>query len=153
MEESRDVAQATIGSIHFPAIHYFALFIGRCINGKDEVCHMCAPDLCVLKSDVLGNKDYNLGAIVARRLQNNSRTVDLFVGIYATRVANFLEIPIQENDMELPPTYLGYEAMVRHQFIEWNEQPLQYRLMFDRRRIFHVALPAPIFLTDRKSVV
>ena len=27
--ESRDIAQATIGSIHFPAIHYFALFIGK----------------------------------------------------------------------------------------------------------------------------
>ena len=38
--ESRDIAQATIGSIHFPSIHYFALFIGRCINGKDEACHM-----------------------------------------------------------------------------------------------------------------
>ena len=41
--ESRDIRQATIGSIHFPAIHYFALFIGRCINGKDEACHMCVP--------------------------------------------------------------------------------------------------------------
>ena len=60
--ESRDIAQATIGSIHFPAIHYFALFIGRCINGKDEACHMCVPNLCVLKRAVLGNKDYNLGA-------------------------------------------------------------------------------------------
>ena len=59
--ESRDIAQATIGSIHFPAIHYFALFIGRCINSKDEACHMCVPDLCVLKSAVLGYKDYNLG--------------------------------------------------------------------------------------------
>ena len=48
MGESRDIAQATIGSVHFPAIHYFALFIGRCINGKDEVCHMCAPDLSIL---------------------------------------------------------------------------------------------------------
>ena len=37
--ESRDITQATIGSINFPAIHYFALFIGRCINGKDEACH------------------------------------------------------------------------------------------------------------------
>ena len=71
--ESRDVTQATIGSIHFPAIHCFALFIGRCINGKGEACHMCVPDLCVLKSVVLGNKDYNLGAIVARRLHNNGR--------------------------------------------------------------------------------
>ena len=51
--KSRDIAQATIGSIHFPTIHYFALFIGRCINGKDEACHMCVPDLSVLKSDVL----------------------------------------------------------------------------------------------------
>ena len=68
MGESRDIAQATIWSIHFPAIHYFALFIGRCINGKDEACHMCVPDLCVLKSAVLGYKDYNLGGIVARRL-------------------------------------------------------------------------------------
>ena len=59
--ESRDIAQATIGSIHFLAIHYFSLFTGRCINGKDEACHMCVPDLCVLKSVVLGNKDYNLG--------------------------------------------------------------------------------------------
>ena len=40
--ESREIAQATIGSIHFPAIHYFALFIARCINGKDEACHMCS---------------------------------------------------------------------------------------------------------------
>ena len=30
--ESRDRTQATTGSIHFPAIHHFALFIGRCIN-------------------------------------------------------------------------------------------------------------------------
>ena len=28
--ESRDIAQATIGTIHFPSIYYFDLFIGRC---------------------------------------------------------------------------------------------------------------------------
>ena len=59
--ESREITQATIGSIHFPAIHYFALFICGCINGKDEACHMCVPDLSVLKSAVLGDKQYNLG--------------------------------------------------------------------------------------------
>ena len=36
----------------------------------------------------------------------------------STSVANYLEIPIHENDMELPPAYLDYNAMVRHQFIE-----------------------------------
>ena len=114
MGESRDITQATIGSIHFPAIHYFSLFIGTCINGKDEACYMCVPDLCVLKSVVLGDKQYNLGAIVARRLHHNSVSGDLFGGIYATCVANYLNIPIHGNDIELPPAYLDYNAMVRH---------------------------------------
>ena len=82
---------------------------------------MCVPDLSVLKSAVLGDKQYNLGAIVARRLHHNSISGDLFGGIYATSVANYLEIPIHENDMELPPAYLDYNAMVCHQFIERNE--------------------------------
>ena len=144
MGESRDITQATIGSIHFPAIHYFALFIGRCINGKDEACHMCVPDLCVLKSAVLGYKDYNLGAIVARRLHNNGRAGDLFGGIYATRVANYLGIAPREGDMMLPPAYLDYDAMVNHHFLRRNEQFLQYRLIFDRHSSVHVTLPAPL---------
>ena len=143
--ESRDIAQATIGSIHFPAIHYFALFIGRCINGKDEACHMCVPDLSVLRSAVLGDKQYNLGAIVARRLHNSRIHGDFFGGIYATRIANFLEIPICGDDIEWHPSYLDYDAIVRHQFVERNDQFLQYRLIFDRRRTCHVALPAPAF--------
>ena len=124
--ESREITQATMGSIHFPSIHYFVVFIGRCINGKDEACPMCVPDLSVLKSAVLGDKQYNLGAIVARRLHNNSIIEDLFNGIYATRLANFLEIPIHENDVELLPSCLDYNAMVSHQFLERNEQFHQY---------------------------
>ena len=75
----------------------------------------------------------------------NSLSGDLFGGIYATRVANFLEIPIHGDDIELPPSYLDYDAMVRHQFVERNDQFLQYRLIFDRWRTYHVTLPAPTF--------
>ena len=106
---------------------------------------MCVPDLSVLKSVVLGEKQYNLGAIVARRLHLNGTCGGLFGGIYATRVANYLGIPIHGSDTELPPAYLDYNAMVSHQFLERNEQFLQYRLIFDRRRTVHVALPAPGF--------
>ena len=35
--------------------------------------------------------------------------------------------------------------MVRHQFVERNEQILQYRLIFDRHRAVHITLPAPAF--------
>ena len=112
--ESRDITQATIGSIHFPTIHYFPLFIGKCINGKDEACHMCVPNLSILWSAVLGDKSYNLGSIVARRLHLNRFNGDFFGGIYATRVANILGIDIREDDTELPPAYLDSNAMVHH---------------------------------------
>ena len=94
---------------------------------------------------MLGDKHYNLGAIVARRLHNNRFNGDFFSGIYATRLANFLGVTIREDDIELPPAYLDYEAMVRHRFVERNDQFLQYRLIFDRRRTYHVAPPASSF--------
>ena len=87
---------------------------------------MCVPDLSDLKSAVLGDKQQNLGAIIARRLHLNGLSGDLFGGIYATRVPNYLHIPIHENDTKLPPAYLDYNAMVRHQFVQRNEQFLQY---------------------------
>ena len=105
---------------------------------------MCVPDLCVLKSVVLGDKEYNLGAIVARRLHNNGLVGDLFRGIYATRVAKYLGIPPREGDRELLPTYLDYDAMVHHHFLKRNEQFMQYRLIYDRRNTVHVTLPAPL---------
>ena len=54
--ETRNITQASMGSIHFPAIYYFSLFIGRCINGKHDHSHLCASDLSVLKCAVLGDK-------------------------------------------------------------------------------------------------
>ena len=84
--------------------------------------HVCVPDHCVLKSSVLGDKQYNLGEIVPRRLHNNGLVGDLFGGIYATRVANYLGIPPREGDRELFPVYLDYNAMVSHHFLERNEQ-------------------------------
>ena len=44
---------------------------------------MCVPDLSVLRSAVLGDKQYNLGAFIACRLHNNGLIGDLFGGIYA----------------------------------------------------------------------
>ena len=110
----------------------------------------CVPDLCVLKSTILGNKEYNLGAIVARRSHNNGLVGDLFGGIYVTRVANYLGIAPREGDMVLPPAYLDYDAMVKHHFLKRNEQFLQYRLIFDRHSSVHVTLPAP-FLFDYQA--
>ena len=47
--------------------------------------------------------------------------------------------------MEFPAAYLDFDVMVRHRFLGRNEQFLQYRLIFDRRRAVHITLPAPAF--------
>ena len=94
---------------------------------------------------MLGDKSYNLGAIVARWLHLNRFNGDFFSGIYATRLANFLDIPIHGYDIELPPIYLDYEAMIRHQFVERNDQSLQYRLIFDKQRAVIITLHTPAF--------
>ena len=134
-----------MGSIHFPVVHYFALFIGRCINGKHDHSHLCASNLSVLKCAVLGDKRYNLGANIARRLHLNAKEGDLFGGIYATRLANYLEVPIRKNDIELPHAFLDYNALVRYQSLVRNEQSLLYRLIFDRQCVVHISLPATAF--------
>ena len=45
----------------------------------------------------------------------------------------------------MPPAYLDYDAMASHRFLVRNEQFLQYRLIFDRRRAVHITFPAPAF--------
>ena len=70
---------------------------------------------------------------------------DLFGGIYVTRLADYLCISIRENDIELPPAFLDYNAMFHYQFLERNEHSLQYRLIFDRRHAIHITLPTPAF--------
>jgi hypothetical protein len=145
MGETRSITQATIGSIHCPALRYFALFIGRCINGKHDHSHLCVPDLSILKSAVMNDKQFNLGAIIAHRLHNNALDGDFYGGIYATRLADYIGVPIRNDDTQLPPVFLDYTAMECFQFLERGYLPFQYRLTFNKRRIFHITLPAPAF--------
>ena len=74
------------------------------------------------KNAKIGDQSYHMGAIVARRLHHNRHNGDFFGGIYATRLGHFLEIDIREGDMELPPAFLDYDAMVSHHFLVRNEQ-------------------------------
>ena len=83
--ENRGVTQGRIKSIHFPAIQYFALFNGKCIVGKQDGNTLCAPDLSLIRTALTGEKNYNLGAIVARRLQHNTNNGYFYGGIYAMR--------------------------------------------------------------------
>ena len=70
---------------------------------------------------------------------------DFFGGIYATRIANFLGVPIRAGDPPLHTALLDRVALTRYQFLERDDESLLYRLIFNRQRVFHVTLPAPVF--------
>ena len=86
-----------------------------------------------------------MGAIIARRLNNNAIDGDFFGGIYATRLANFLGVPIRSGDPPLRTAYLDHVALTRYQFLERDDQSLLYCLIFNRQRVSHITLPAPAF--------
>ena len=68
---------------------------------------------------------------------------DLFGGIYATRIARYLGVSVHTYDEPLPPAYLDCNAMMSHRFIEWDNQTLKYRLIFNRQHAIPIVLPAP----------
>ena len=51
--------------------------------------------------------------------------------------------------MELPPSYLDFDSMASHQFVEWTEPLLQYRLIFNKHQVVHIGLPAPAFFDSQ----
>ena len=113
--------------------HYniFVLFNGKCIVGKQDCSTLCAHDLSLLHTAITGNKYYNVCAIVARRLQLNAANGTFYGGMYASRVAERLNVSPWPNDPILPTQYLDFDAMKRHKFLTGTNTNYTYNLRFN----------------------
>ena len=85
--DDRGVSSITAAGLHFPAVHYFTLFIAKRLLAREKVGALSSPDLAVLSRALEGDNTYSLGAIVARRLHINKSKGKIHGGIYATRLA------------------------------------------------------------------
>lgn len=88
-------------------------------------------------------KRYNLGAIVARRLQRNANNDDLYGGIFSSRIAAHLEIQPKFNGPIVPYKYLNFNAMCEHKFLKQDTRTYEYNLIFNKYDPVYVVLPAP----------
>ena len=113
--DERGVSSVTITSLHFPSVHYFALFIAKCLLAREKVGALSAPDFAVLHRALYGDNTYSLGAIVARRLHLNRSKGKIHGGIYATRLASHFNVQICQHNYPLPKVYLDRSAMAHHQ--------------------------------------
>jgi hypothetical protein len=137
------VTQGRIKSIHFPSIQYFALFNGKCIVGKQDCSTLCAPYLSLICTALTGDKSFNLGAIVARRLQHNTGSGYFYGGIYATRLARELGVSPWPYDPILPTQYLDFDDMKHHKILSGEAHNFIYNLLFNKRSVVDTFLPAP----------
>lgn len=98
-------------------MHYFAVFIAKCLVAREKVGSLSAPDFAVLRHALYGDNTYSLGAIVARRLHLNRFKRKIHGGICANRLATHLNVQIRQHDHPLTKVYLDIAAMKNHQFL------------------------------------
>ena len=132
-----------IKSIHFPAIQYFTLFNGKCIVGKQDCSTLCAPDLSLIRTALTGERNYNLGAIVARRLQHNAKSGWFYGAIYAMRLARGLSVSPLPFDHILPTRYLDFDTLKYHKILKGKVDNFTYILLFNQKSVVHTYLHAP----------
>jgi hypothetical protein len=87
-------------------VHYFALFIGKCLTAREEGGTLSALDLAILHRAIHGDNTFSLGAIIARRLYTNKTKGKVHGGIYASCLAKRFNVAIRPNDYLLPKAYL-----------------------------------------------
>ena len=104
---------------------------------------LCAPDLSLLHTTLTGEKNYNLGAIVARKLQHNANSGDFYGGIYATRLARGLGVSPLPFDPILPTRYLDFDALKEHKILAGRADNFTYKLMFNQSHVVDTYLHAP----------
>jgi hypothetical protein len=69
--EERGMSKARATGLHFPVVHYFALFKGKCLTARKQGGVLSAPNLAILHRAVFSDTTYSLGTIIARRLHTN----------------------------------------------------------------------------------
>lgn len=117
-------------------MHYFALFISCCLLPKSNPTNTSAPDMYVLHSALTNNRSFNLGAIIARRINANRTSSNIYCGFYATLVAEHLRIPIKHtiDHIVVGTNLLDFDTMKHQHIIKNNVKAgdYSYNLVFDR---------------------
>ena len=98
--ETRKVSDARITSIHFPILHYFAIFASRCLIGRGNSGNLSAPGLAIMRHALFRDTNFSLGDIVAKRLNLNRTKGPVLGGIFASRLAAHFNIPIRHYEKE-----------------------------------------------------
>jgi hypothetical protein len=150
-----------IRNIHFPSIRYFALFITKCVLARKSASKLSLHDLAFIAAALRHDRTYNLGALIAFRLDSNREKGGICGGLIASRLLALHGVVPHFRDLQFPEEKLGLDAMVQHKFISPPASliNLTFELTFFKKTTLKVVktdrsvrLPAPLlFKLDRRN--
>jgi hypothetical protein len=149
-DDDRTAQRGKIRNIQLPAIRYFVCYLATSILGRGNTSNISNYHLVFLATALNNNHEYNLGALVARRLAAKG---PIFAGTIATRVATALSLPIHPQDEKLTQHRLDLAAMKAHNFVTSSStlDHLVYRMCFTNGVEREIPLPRPdLFSICRK---
>src|ERR1041385_5298059 len=115
--EVRASNRQKISNIMFPHLRYFAYYIARGVLARDNTSSTSTPDTAIMANALSGKHEYHVGSLIAKRLATNSNKGDLFGGVYATLLLQFLQGEPRPDDAIFPFVSLDLAAMKRHLFV------------------------------------
>ncbi|KAK1668585.1 hypothetical protein QYE76_056744 [Lolium multiflorum] len=149
-DDCRTIQRGKIRNIQLPVIKYFAYYLATSILGRENTSNISSYHLAFLIAALTGETPYHLGSVIARRLSNKG---PIYGGIIASRILARLDLPLDPNDVEIPPVKLDIAAMKSHQFvtIDSSMDNIVYRMLFADGDEREVLLPqTDLFSIDRK---
>jgi hypothetical protein len=75
-----------IRNIHLPSIRYFAYFITKCVLARKVANKLSSCDLAFIATALRGDRTYNLGALIAFRLDANRKKGGICGGLIASHL-------------------------------------------------------------------
>ena len=97
--------------------------------------------MSLIRTALTGERNYNLGAIIARRLQHNANSGYFYGGI-STRLARGLGVSPLPFDPILPTQYLDFDTLKDHKILKGKVDNFTYNLLFHQKSVVHTYLPA-----------
>jgi hypothetical protein len=150
-----------IQNIHFPSSRYFAYFITKCVLARKAANKLSSCDLAFIAAALRRDRTYNLGALIAFRLDANREKGGICGGLVASRLLALHGVVPHILDLQFPIEKLDFNYMIHHKFVSPHSclNNLTFEITFFKKSTWKVVkvdqsvhLPAPLlFNIDHRN--
>jgi hypothetical protein len=129
-----------IQNIHFPSIRYFVYFITKCVLARKVANKLSSCDLAFIAAALRGDSTYNLGALIAFRLDANREKGGICGGLIASRLLDLPGVVPHVLDLQFLVERLNLNSMIHHKFVSLHAclDNLMFEITFFKKSTWKV---------------